>query len=220
MKILLIVLKKSRELREIAEPKEGLSTSDNKRFLRLWWEVNILLEQLNSKDIDSAKNPMAKWFPFNKGGNYRKWYGNNDYVINYKNDGKELLDTRKAAIRNQKFYFNESITWSLISSSDIAFRYKPYGHIFDAAGSSIFSDTNCILLLLGFCNTVVAMMLLKVIAPTLNYAPGSVGVLPVIDIEAEKKNKIVDIVKENIKLSKSDWDSFETSWDFKKHPLV
>ena len=131
-----------------------------------------------------------------------------------------MLKTKKAAVRNQKYYFRESITWSLISSGNIAFRYKPFGHIFDAAGSSIFGDNNCILVLLGFVNTTVAMLLLKVIAPTLNYAPGSIGILPIMDISIAKQNDIIKIVRVNINLSKSDWDSFETSWDFRKHPLV
>lgn len=208
----------SKELNLIAEPKQGLATSNNDRFLREWWEVDYLKESLD----DSSKN--VKWYPYNKGGQYRKWYGNNDYVVNWENSGYEIKHVAKngrlaSRPQNINYYFKECITWSKISSGDIAFRFKPAGHIFDVAGTSIFCESQDELKYLqGLLNSNVIMHVASFISPTLNYEVGQVATYPIVESN-EKKNEIIEIVSDCRKLSKDDWDDYETSWDFKTHPL-
>ena len=202
----------------LADSKQGIATADNNRFLRLWYEVENISTKYNAKDHSDAEFSNKKWFPYNKGGEFRKWYGNNDYVVNWENNGSELRNFKKSVLRNPNYYFRECFSWSLVSSSVAAFRYKPQGHIFDVAGMSCFADRN-LEYLLALCNTNVVMEILKVIAPTINYQCGDIANIPVIMDEC-KKDTIETLAKENVQTSKADWDSFETSWDFKKHPLV
>ena len=205
-------------LGKIADSKQGIATADNNRFLRLWSEIkfeNILLHCKNHKE---ALLSAARWYPYNKGGDFRKWYGNNDYVVNWKQDGYELRHFCKAVIRNPDYYFRECFSWSLVSSSVAAFRYKPIGHIFDVAGMSCFSEEN-LLYLLALCNTNVVMSILTILAPTINYQCGDIANIPVLQNEG-KKAQIETLVKSNIVMSKIDWDMRETSWDFKKHPMI
>ena len=205
-------------LGKIADSKQGIATADNNRFLRLWSEIkfeNILLHCKNHKE---ALLSDARWYPYNKGGDFRKWYGNNDYVVNWKQDGYELRHFCKAVIRNPDYYFRECFSWSLVSSSVAAFRYKPIGHIFDVAGMSCFSEEN-LLYLLALCNTYVVMSILTILAPTINYQCGDIANIPVLQNEG-KKAQIETLVKSNIVMSKIDWDMRETSWDFKKHPMI
>ena len=209
-------------LGSIADSKQGLATSDNDRFVRLWHEVSVSRITFNAHSAEEAIKLKVKWVPYNKGGNFRKWYGNNEFVVNWENDGYEIkhMFDEKGKLRsrpqNTQYYFRESASWSLISSSVAAFRYKPFGHIFDVAGMSFFTD-NHLKYLLGLCNTKYATEVLAVIAPTINYQCGDIASIPVIIEEEEKVKTIVD---ENIALSRLDWDSFETSWDFQCHPLV
>ncbi len=205
-------------LGEIADSKQGIATADNNRFLRLWYEVNDEKIKYDEHDASDAMISNKKWFPYNKGGEFRKWYGNNDYVVNWENNGCELKNFKKSVLRNPSYYFKECFSWSLVSSSVAAFRYKPQGHIFDVAGMSCFSKNN-LHYLLALCNTNIIMEILKIIAPTINYQCGDIANIPVI-IDDNKKTKIAELAKENIEISKVDWDSFETSWDFKKHPLI
>ena len=208
----------------LADSKQGLATADNNRFLREWYEVQYYKIKFDACDIDDAVRSNSKWFPYNKGGEFRKWYGNNDYVVNWENDGFEIRNfvDEKGKLRsrpqNTDFYFRESASWSLVTSSMAAFRYKLPGNIFDVAGMSFFSDNN-LFYLLALCNTKVVMEVLKVIAPTINYQCGDIANIPVL-IEEAKKPLIISTVQNNIALSKTDWDSYETSWDFKKHPLL
>ena len=205
-------------LGNIADAKQGIATADNNRFLRRWSEVEIDKTYFNAGSHEEAKNSSAKWFPYNKGGEFRKWYGNNDYVVNWEDDGIELKGFKGSVIRNPTFYFKECFSWSLVSSSVAAFRYKPVGHLFDVAGMSCFAENEeKLLYLLALCNTNVVMKLLEVIAPTINYQCGDIANIPVIYAKNESIN---EMTKENIAISKSDWDSFETSWDFAEHPLV
>ena len=205
-------------LGNIADAKQGIATADNNRFLRRWSEVEIDKTYFNAGSHEEAKNSSAKWFPYNKGGEFRKWYGNNDYVVNWEDDGIELRGFKGSVIRNPTFYFRECFSWSLVSSSVAAFRYKPGGHLFDVAGMSCFATSKeKLLYLLALCNTNVVMKLLEVIAPTINYQCGDIANIPVIYAKNESIN---EMTKENIAISKSDWDSFETSWDFSEHPLV
>ena len=212
-------------LGELFGVKQGIATADNNRFLRLWYEVNYNDEKLNSYSVNEAICSSLKWFPYNKGGSFRKWYGNNDYVVNWENNGYEIKNFKdsngnlRSRPQNLDYCFKKSITWSLISSGSISFRYKPYGHIFDIAGMSCFPSDDKLLYILGLNNSNVVNTIMKFIAPTLNYQVGDIAKIPVIYNETFQSN-IEKLVKENIELSKEDWDSFETSWDFKVHPLI
>ena len=222
---ILNIFSNSKKLSEFAIPRQGMATGENNRFLRLWYEVDKHNELLNSPNYEDYKNATCKWFPYNKGGEFRKWYGNNDYVVNWENDGYEIKhfygDNGKLASRpqNTDYYFKESITWSKISSGPIAFRYKPVGHIFDVSGTSIFGDTDTLKYLLGINNSIVMMNLLKAISPTLNYEVGQISSLPIIE-DDKYKDKIIQLVDENINISREEWDSYETSWNFKHHQLL
>ena len=213
------------KLVDLAKPRQGLATGENDRFLRLWFECNSKSVSYDSCSIDDAIKSNAKWFPYNKGGDFRKWYGNNDYVVNWSNDGYEIKHfyNEKGKLRsrpqNTEAYFKESVTWSKISTDTLAFRYKPYGHIFDVAGTSFFAEHEVLLYLHGLANSVVAMKILKSIAPTLNFEVGHIASLPIIMNEFFK-DEIIKLVNECISISKQDWDAFETSWDFVKHPLI
>ena len=209
-------------LGKIADSKQGLATSDNDKFVRFWYEPSFCKLTLHAHDATEAVKLNAKWVPYNKGGNFRKWYGNNEFVVNWENNGYEIkhLYDKNGKLRsrpqNTQYYFRESGSWSLISSSVAAFRYKPYGHIFDVAGMSFFSDNN-LYFLLGLCNSVYAMQVLAIVAPTINYQCGDIANIPVKLVHKENVEKKVS---DNILLSRNDWDSLETSWDFKKHPMI
>lgn len=218
------IFEEGTKLGDIADSKQGLATADNDRFLRLWYEVKNSNIKFDARDREEARSSNKKWFPYNKGGKFRKWYGNNDYVVNWENDGFEIrnfYDNKgklRSVSRNMKYYFRESVSWSLVSSGFPAFRYKPYGHIFDVAGMSFFSQDN-LMYLLGLCNTPFVVKVLEMIAPTINYQCGDIACIPVID-NNKLKDKVVTKVENNVKTSKIDWDSFEISWDFTIHPLV
>lgn len=201
---------------------KGIITGDNSKFLRLWFEVNINNMNLKAEKYTESEESNIEWYPCNKGGEYRKWYGNKDYLINWKHNGCEIMQRGQKKIRNCQDYKNEfkfipSITWTSLSSSQSSFRYSNKS-LSESAGMTLFISQDYLLFCLGFLNSVVALFSLNVLNPTLNFTAGNIASLPLI-ISTNKK--IIDsIVNENIVLSKSDWDSFETSWDFKTHPLL
>lgn len=197
-------------LGDLIPVKKGMDTGNNDYFLRLWFEVAI-------GSVDFIDH-LAKWIPYDKGGNFRKWYGNNEYILNWGGNGEELKNS-KANLRSQSLYFKKSITWNALSSSNTCFRLSQYNGAFDSAGSSMFPKENETLYYLGLMNTKIAQYFLNVINPTLNYGAGSMSQMPVIKSLSINQNTQT-IVEQNIFISKSDWDSFETSWDFKRHPLV
>lgn len=215
-----------KRLGEISKPRQGMATTNNNRFLRLWHEVEINNIGFNLTSIEETVR-NEKWYPYNKGGEFRKWYGNNDYVVNFKNKGQEVCDyidntsavNSKGRVINREHYFHECISWSLVSSGNIAFRYKPQGFIFDVAGMSCFAEHDLLFYLLGLNNTKVVRRLMKTLAPTINFQAGDIANIPVI-INEKRKGVINEIVEENIQIEEADWDSFETSWDFKRHPLI
>jgi len=221
------IFKKGKRLKTIGDTRQGMATSDNNRFLRLWFEVSLLKIGFNCPNADAAFISKKKWFPYNKGGFFRKWYGNNEYVVNWENNGKEILDyatklyrTPTRTIKSISEYFKKCISWSKISSGSIAFRFYGNGYIFDVAGCSIFfKDEEMMKYLLGSLNTKIYKRILEIISPTLNYEAGQIANLPVI-IDKNCKTNIDNLVYNNIQISRADWDSFETSWDFKKHPLL
>ena len=205
-------------LGKIADAKQGVATADNNRFLRFWNEVSINKVSFHTRSHEEAAVAREKWFPYNKGGDFRKWYGNNEFVVNWEHDGAELKQFKGSVLRNPSYYFKECFSWSLISSSVAAFRYKPAGQIFDVAGMSCFAGEKQLNYLLALCNTKVVMKVLEVIAPTINYQCGDIANIPV--IQDGDTDKICEVTQENISISKTDWDSYETSWDFKRNPLI
>ena len=215
---LLNTFRDNKKLSLIAEPKVGLQTGDNKRFLRLWFEVNINNCTFQSKNTEVVNKSDLKWYPYNKGGNFRRWYGNQESVIYWENDGKELKNFKPSVIRNPTYYFREGITYTLISTRFSA-RYIPEGFIFDVAGSTIFVDDPILYYLLALLSSKITTKYLDILNPTLNFQVGDLKNIPVIFSDKDKL-KIDSIVKENIMDSKNDWDSFETSWDFKASPLL
>lgn len=215
------------ELKKYGDTRQGMATSDNNRFLKLWHEVFYNKIGFGYNNAYLAEQSHLKWFPYNKGGEFRKWYGNRFYVINYENDGLEvkkyaesLYKTATRTIKSISEYFKPCISWSKVTSSKVAFRYYDSGFIFDVAGCCIFYDRKEEMQYeLALLNSKVVEKVLGVISPTLNYEAGHVAVVPIINNDM-KKYSINEIVRGNINLSKSDWDAFETSWDFTKHPLV
>ena len=219
------IFNKSKPLSEYGEPRQGMATSDNNRFLRLWSEVSTLNSCYDATDSINAVYSGKKWFPYNKGGEFRKWYGNQDYVMNYYLDGKEVKSVTKngkiaSRVQNSQFYFNDSLSWSKISSGHIAFRYYPKGFLFDVAGCSIFiEDKSTKQYVCGIINSCVTQYILSALSPTINFEVGQIAALPII-MDGSIKYMTSLLVEENISISKEEFDEFEESWNFKKHPLV
>lgn len=202
--------------------RNGMKTGKNENFVRLWFEVNADNCKFDAKSVDTARESRAKYYPYNKGGEYRKWYGNNDYVVDWEFGGKHIFENAKIDKRNVQNYpdsmkFSPSVTWSLITSGGTSFRYKD-NCISDIAGMSLYNGGSRTQYYLALCNTKVCESILKMIAPTINSQAGDIARIPVVFDYREEE--IISITEQNIILSKSDWDSFENSWDFKKHPLV
>lgn len=207
-------------LADIADTKQGFATGDNNRFLRLWQEVEWSKVGLNCNSRKEAKESKKKWFPTNKGGSYRKWYGNNIYLANWENDGSEMKSFRGSVIRNPQYYFRKGITWSSLSSGNLSMRFSPKGFLFESKGSMCYLKNNHKLLyILALMNTKVVDSMLSILAPTLDYHEGPMSKVPVV-IDSVKKESVDLMTKECVDNSKSDWDSFETSWDFQHHPLL
>lgn len=209
----------SKKLSDIGKPKQGLATGENARFVREWWEVSTKSSDYSCPSVNKAAASGLKWFPYNKGGDFRKWYGNNEFVIDWMNDGESIRLFPGSVIRNPDNYFSPSITWSKISSGSIAFRYKPAGHIFDVAGTSIFANERELAYLQGACNSSVIMLVASMLSPTLNFEVGQIATYPIIEDESSKQY-VSELVVKQRELSKLDWDSLETSWDFKRSPLL
>ena len=209
----------------IGQPRQGLATGENARFVRQWWEVSLARERFDCPSVEESVKSGAKWFPYNKGGEYRKWYGNNDCVVNWENDGHEIRNYKDAHEKllsrpqNTACYFKPCITWSKISSGSIAFRYKPAGHVFDVAGTSIFADENQLRYLHGACNSSVMLQIASMLSPTLNFEVGQIATYPIL-FDKERQSEVCSLVDEERTVSQIDWDVFETSWDFGRHPLI
>ena len=206
-------------LSKYADLRQGLITGDNDRFLRFWSECD-------ARKISTLNDRNKKWFFYHKGGEYRKWYGNMTLVVNWENDGFEIVNFRddkgkqRSRPQNIRYYLQEGFTWTALTVADFNVRYMPEGGIFDAKGSSGFcNEKDNLKYIIGLCNSKVSMEFLSFLAPTMDYSAGAVGKVPTIICE-EKKAKISNVVTTNIEISKSDWDSYETSWDFLHHPLL
>lgn len=214
------------KLKVHGDTRQGMATSDNNRFLRLWYEVLERKLGIGYENAISTINSTKKWFPYNKGGDYRKWYGNIGYVLNYENNGKKvkeyassLYGSYSRTIKSESEYFKECLSWSKVSSGSISFRYYPKGFLFDVAGCCIFYENKKLMKYhFGFINSCVAKAFLETISPTINYEAGHIASLPIIPSSMDET--IENLVNQNIALAERDWDSFETSWNFKKHPMI
>lgn len=209
-------------LGKFAKVCKGLDTCDNERFAKEWYEVNIFKINFNGENL------KKKWFPYCKGGDFRKWYGNYSFIVNWENNGYEIKNFReangklKSRPQNIQYYFQKGLTFNSISSSNRAIRFMENA-IFGGGGSGLFLDTiedsNNLFIFLGLINSSVAKNILMFLNPTLNFLVGDLLNLPV-NIKLMQDKPISFISKRNVNISKEDWDSFETSWDFKKHPLI
>lgn len=214
--------KNSKLLTEIAEPKVGLQTGNVNRFVRKWYECSLKNLNLSAKISDLQRS--GKWFPYCNGGAYRKWYGNNDDVVNWLNDGVEVkgfVDDKgkqRSRPQNQQYYYREGGTWSAISSSSFSVRYFPEGFLFSNAGMAIYAEHNQLLYLIGFLNSKLSQTYLGLFNEGLNYNQGDIAKLPIVKSWIE--DKVCKKVMETVDISKAEWDSFEISWDFKTHPLL
>ncbi|MCY4495632.1 MAG: BREX-1 system adenine-specific DNA-methyltransferase PglX, partial [Acidimicrobiaceae bacterium] len=213
---------KAKVLEEVVIPKQGATTSNNERFLRMWPEVSIDCIGFNIPSLQKAKSSNYKWFPYNKGGKFRRWYGNQEFVINFRNGGEELgqfheilNQTRPGGrLKNRDCYFKQQLSWSKVSSGKLSIRYFPCGFIFDVAGSAMFPDNSADMdAIAGLLNSKVTEYYLHALSPTLNFEAEHLRKLPYIPII----NKIFDDL---IQISKSDWDSRELSWNFTTFPLL
>ena len=205
-------------LEKIADVRHGLSTGKNELFVRRWEEVDWSKIDFSITNRTQIATSSAKWFPYNKGGDYRLWYGNADYVLWYNTDGQLKMASMSGHRHDGKDrYFQESVSWSFISSSNFGVRYTPTGFAFDVAGSSMFLDNEIIKYITGLLCSCLGTFFMEIQNPTLNFQVGNLKNVPVI---VKDKNRVDSIVNDAIKLSKDDWDSYETSWDFKRNPLV
>lgn len=208
----------NRAVSAVCRPAEGLATADTARFLRQWFEVAVSRIGFNYKDAASAADSGRKWFPHNKGGVFRKWYGNQDYVINWENDGYDVKNNKGAVIRNPKLYFTPSVSWSNICSKAISARYFDFGFIYDVSAFSAFTPNyNLLPYLLGLTNSVVVKFIKPLLNPTFHFTPGDFSKIPYKEITDQK---IDLLVQQNISISKYDWDAHETSWDFQRNELL
>ena len=213
-----------RPLSSFAKMPYGFKTGNNDRFLRLWWECSNEKVELCATSNDEAKFSSKKWFPYNKGGSFRKWYGNNEYLLNYEHGGEEVIGQsriqgRSAADYDHNLLFKPVVTWSRISSGRLHMRFSPKGAICDMTGSGYYGNDGVLSILQAFCNSSVALLIASLLSPTLDFQPGQIGAYPILEANQEKQN-ILDAVEMLRDISKEDWDSFEISWDFSHHPLI
>ena len=214
---------KNKALKEIAAPRQGLATADNNRFLRDWHEIDYANFCVNAASMQTALSSGCKWFPTQKGGNFRRWYGNHEFVVNWANNGSEIRNftdsTGKLKSRPQNLdcFFLSGITWTAITTGDISLRYSPSGFISNAKGPEFFPDESIRNILLGICNSSSAQALLTMLAPTLDYSQGPVGSLPIPDFSSLNTKKKVS---ELIHAAQADWNSYETSWGFQRLALL
>ena len=212
-----------KSLRHYCAVKNGMSTTDNVRFTRMWYEVRFKNIGIGFSNATDASVSEKKWFPYNKGGEFRKWYGNIGIVVNWQYDGKEIKKAAEGAsggrIVSQEYYFMRSVSWSKVTSGQFVLRMYPDGFIFDVAGPSIFAHYDMQLYIMGLMNSKVKINCLQELYPTINFEMGQVSSFPV-NYNETNQQTIIDIVNSCYFISKTDWDFFETSWDFQKHPFL
>lgn len=222
------IFDKSQPLSEIAEPRQGLATANNDKFLRRWNEVDLNNIGFGISSIENSVLANTKWFPYNKGGDYRKWFGNNEFIVNWENDGEEIRNFKdeKGKLRsrpqNTKYYFRKSLTWTATSSSYFGIRHSDEGFIFDVKGSSCFAPEEIHYPILGLLASFISSELLKMLNPSIEFQNGNIKTIPICDDfkNVEFYKKIDTIVEKLVNISRVDWNSYETSWDFTSLPLL
>lgn len=207
------------ECKNYYTPKFGMSCGDGLKYIRLWYEVDCNLISFNYKSENGFLNSIKYWNILDKGGTFRKWYGNRYAVIFWKNNGNDIKQNPKSFVRNPQYFFKPHISWTLVSSGSPSFRYFESGFILDTASNALYLDKLKFEYGIGLLNSKIAITLLNLLNPTINLSCGVVGSIPFL-FKQEYKKEIEEKVDECISLSKADWDSFETSWDFQGHPLV
>ncbi len=221
---MLDAFERGKELGEFVKMPYGFKTGDNDSFLRLWWETCVADDCFRCSCYEESQTNSKKWFSYNKGGQFRRWYGNNEYVLLFENGGERVIgkakeDGRNAAEYAHSLLFKPTVTWSRISSGKLAMRSYQFGSINDMTGPGCFADGATLSLLQALCNSRVIELVSNVMSPTLDFQPGQIGSYPIVD-PGDSRDSIIKIVQTNRFLSKTDWDSLETSWDFKRSPLV
>lgn len=213
-------------LEKLADTRLGMATANNNIFVRYWHEVKDCTIGFGFGTREESVQSKRTWFPYNSGGEYRRWYGNFENVVNWKNDGYAIRNYSKngdgkinSHNYNLDYIFKTCLTWSALSSSNFGIRYSPKGSLFDNAGSSLFTNSDLLQYILGLLSSKITFTLLKATSPTMNFQPGNLSALPVI-ISQKRKAEVNIVVDQSISLSRADWDAFETSWDFKRHPLI
>jgi hypothetical protein len=216
---ILNVFEQNQSLIDYAVPRQGMATGDNNRFLRMWSELDINSIAFNCKDQNEASISGLKWFPYNKGGGFRKWYGSNEHVVNWKDNGKEIKDFKPSSvIRNESYYFKEGMTWTAISGGKFSGRYTSSGFLFDSKGPVLYSyNGKSHNIYMAILNSNVGNYLFQIISPTLDFNQGPLSKIPICQFDYNILEERIQIL---IGLSKIDWDSRETSWDFYITPLV
>ena len=198
---------------------KGLDSGNNDKFLRYWQEVSYNLVGIGYNNCLEAQQSQKKWFPFNKGGTFRRWYGNNEYLINWGNNGEEIKNYEGSNIRNQSFYFKKGITFPRIGSNKFSARYSCQGAIFDGNGPMCFTDDK-LLFILAYMNTSIMMTYIYLLCPTISFQIGDIFKVPFKEPNDEEYVRISTLVSQNISISRTDWDAHETSWDFQENELV
>ena len=210
----------NKNLLNYAYPKAGLSTGDNNKFVRNWFEVDFNKINFNCNSMEESQFLSEKWFPYNKGGSYRKWFGNNELIINWENNGEEVRNFKGSTIRNPKFHFKKGITWSTLSGANVSFRYNERGFLFDSKGANcLIKNEKYFNYIFALLNSKVVMKFLSFLSPTLDFSVGAISKIPVIIDESILKN-VDSIVLDNISIQEKNWNISETSWNFNSHILL
>jgi hypothetical protein len=213
-----VAFERAEPLNKYGEPRQGMATADNNRFMRVWYEVDISNINFRCKP---GEETTAKWYPHSKGGSIRRWYGNNSFVINWKNNGKEIRNFKKAVVRNPDYYFKKGITWSDLTVSWFTARMVPNGFTFDSCGPTFFAfDESKLNYICGYLNSTVFQEFLNISCQGMHYSNGIIATLPIMFGNPSEITEIEQLVEENIEISKADWDELETSWDFKSPFIV
>ncbi|EBW7774803.1 TPA: BREX-1 system adenine-specific DNA-methyltransferase PglX [Salmonella enterica subsp. enterica serovar Saintpaul] len=205
----------NKKLSEIIYVKKGICTGNNEKFIRQWHEVSFTKSSVSSCSTSAS----AKWYPVTKGGDFRRWYGNKDYFINWENNGSELKKSNNSIIRNPSFYFKKGLTWNDISSGQFAMRWQDEKGLFEGKGPMAFCSKNTEYFL-GLMNSKVSEKFLDFLCPTLNFNIGDISKIPIIEPTESQCENVINIVQKIISISKKDWDSYETSWNFKINSLL
>lgn len=218
---LAIAFENGQRLDQIGASRSGMQTGDNNLFLRLWQEIRFDNIKFDTSPSDDLHLISQKWFPQPKGGPYRKWYGNLDYVVNFKNNGEDLQSfTGTSIIKNPQYYFRKGMCWSHTTSKSFSGRLMPEGCIFNVESPAFYTNDETMLeYVLGFSNTKILDRLFGVISQTMHYMAGDMAKIPILTCDEECKKVVSEKTLDCVAMAKTDWDSFETSWDFKKHPL-